>query len=51
LRHFLTGPLKEALLLPMGPYRVEERLRRAPTASIFRVGAGERLSSGEADRE
>lgn len=34
LRHFRTGPLKEAALLLMGPYRVEERLRRGATVSI-----------------
>ena len=34
LRHFRTGPLKEAALLLTGPYRVEERLRRGATVSI-----------------
>lgn len=34
LRHFLTGPLKEEAVFPTGPYRVDERLRRAPTVSI-----------------
>jgi hypothetical protein len=34
LRHFRTGPLKEAALLPMGPYRVDERLMRGATVSI-----------------
>src|SRR5438105_605923 len=37
LRHFLTGPLKEAALLLTGPYRVEDRLRRGATESMGRV--------------
>jgi hypothetical protein len=39
LRHFRTGPLKEAALLPMGPYRVDERLMRGATVSILAARA------------
>lgn len=52
LRHFRTGPLKEAALLLMGPYRVEERLRRGATVSIgpscvAGAGAPRQSESGE----
>ena len=45
MRHFRTGPLKEAALLLMGPYRVEERLRRGATVSIGPSCGGRRRAA------